>query len=131
MKTLLNRLQTTLLPSTGGIFWISAESLHETPVGFGELDYFFDNLLSEYILTNQTSDKSLFTTKSFDLPLFLGHFTSGSPNLKSDLSQVLKISANNLKEQSVILIASKEHQHFFNELISQNSKIKFKKFALD
>lgn len=69
------KLQRALSPDLQIIIWISNKPLNQSPEYFQELDYFFDQLLSELVLNQQNpaQEMNFIMGPQFGAPLYLLH----------------------------------------------------------
>lgn len=75
------KLQRALTPDTQVVFWVTEQALSQRPDYFEELDYFFNQLLSDLLISQaQSAQNSHFIMgNNFGSSLYLIHANSDQP----------------------------------------------------
>lgn len=104
------KLQKALAPETQVIFWISEQPLAQKPDYFEELDYFFNQLLSELVL-NQTQtarDSHFMMGDHFGSPLYLLH--SSGDQAQKHIDSMLKLLPKEISAHALSIGPAKKLQ---------------------
>ncbi len=94
-------------PDVRGVLWITQEELSQTLLGFDELNYLFDGLLSQFIygqVVNQVLlNANIFFTQNFNQTLFLAHIKVNI-NIKSNIDEQLALLAESSNKNNKIIV---------------------------
>ena len=117
--------------NSGGVIWITTESINSSQDFFHEMNYLLDGLISRELIEKETIDEknSLFFANSFSHPFFIIHHKYTTlkdlkdieSNIKicpkSDRKKILIINESDLSSEEISkTLKLKEHQiHFINE----------------
>jgi hypothetical protein len=104
------KLQKSLTPETQVIFWISEQALDQKPAYFEELDYFFNQLLSELVLhqSQSTRDSHFMMGEHFGSPLYLLH--SSADQAQKHIDSMLKLLPKEVSSRALSIGPAKKLQ---------------------
>jgi hypothetical protein len=134
LKTLLDQFT----PQVIGIFWITPEDLNQKLLGFDEVNYFFDGLISQYLYNQIKNDidphqnnTNIFFTTNFNQRLFLAHIKMNSA-ISGILDEHIALIQESFKDdRNKILIFNTTSKDMSNELEKRYPRFEFIKLIIN
>lgn len=113
-------------PKVLGVLWFTNEELSSGLLGFDDLNYLFDGLISQYIYSQDKGDvrpAHIFFTKNFNEKIFLTHLKTLNLNkdkIVENIHENMVLIEGNHKEtnqdRKQILVFDKTNYHLTEEL---------------
>ncbi len=131
-----NILLDHVTPEVIGIFWLTSKPLDRALLGFDQLNYLFDGLLSQFIYGENITDKrsNIFFTDNYSKTLFLAHIkTEGaSPSeLSGDIDEQIALVQSNIQGRFNILVVQDTTNDWLKELQKRYDQFTFIKINLE
>ena len=119
-------------PDILGVLWITSEELSRDLLGFDELNYLFDGLISQYLYGQQKlgvelniHKSNIFFTKNFNHNLFLTHIEFNENLDKAINDQMALVVANKNSERKKIIIFNQTESKLSSDLNNRYPQFEF------
>ena len=119
-------------PDILGVLWITTEELSRDLLGFDELNYLFDGLISQYLYGQQKlgveiniHKSNIFFTKNFNQNIFLTHFELNN-NLENAINdQMTLVIENKNSERKKIIVFNQTDSKLSSDLFKRYPQFEF------
>lgn len=135
MLSNLQKVVDQFTPEILGVFWITDEELSRDLLGFDELNYIFDGLISQYLygqkeVITDLDKTNIFFSKNFDQKLFLAHIKmhSGIAGILDE--HIALIQENKNSERKKILLFNTTGKDLGSDLVKRYPHFDFKTLVL-
>lgn len=109
-------------PEVLGVFWLTRDELNRDLIGFDELNYLFDGLISQYLygLTEKKAEHAhIFFSENFKARIFLAHLKTKDitkSQIASEIDEHLALIPPSENHRKKILVFDKTEHNWINEL---------------
>ena len=119
-------------PDILGVLWITSEELSRDLLGFDELNYLFDGLISQYLYGQQKlgveiniHKSNIFFTKNFNQNIFLTHIEFND-NLENAINnQMTLVIENKNGERNKIIVLNQTESKLSSDLFKSYPQFEF------